>query len=193
MEGTPLEDIDKERDIGVIISSNLKPAAQCSEAARRASAVLTQISKAFLYQDRKVFLQLYKQFVLCHLEFGVTAWSPWAFGDVDLMERVQKREVNLISGLTGKTYEDKLQEIGLSSRTERRLKYDLVQTYKALNGIDNVDSSIWFKLVGQTTHIPTRNTAYARNLLSSTAPSDIRKNFFSMRVVPLWNALPELK
>ena len=39
MEGIPLADMDKEQDIGVIISSNLKPASQCTEAARRASTV----------------------------------------------------------------------------------------------------------------------------------------------------------
>lgn len=190
MEGSPLADIDKERDIGVIISSSLKPTLQCIEAAWRASAVLPQISKSFLYRNRKVFLQLYKQFVRCHLEFAVPAWSPWADGDIDLLEHVQRRVVNLISGLAGRTYKEKLREIGMSALVERRIKYDLVQTYKILNGIDNVDFSIWFKLVGQTTCIQTRNTAYERNLLFSTARTDVRKHLFSMRVVSVWNALP---
>ena len=77
------------------------------------------------------------------------------------------------------------------SLVERRIRYDLVQTYKIINGIDNVDPNIWFRLVGQTAHTQTRNTAYERNLLSSTARTDVRKNFFSMRVVPLWNAIPQ--
>ena len=48
--GIPLEVTTVERDIGVQISSNLKQFAQCTEAARRAGAILTKISKAFLYR-----------------------------------------------------------------------------------------------------------------------------------------------
>ena len=63
MNNTPLVVTDKERDIGVNISNNLKPSNHCADAARRANAILTQISKAFLYRDKNIFLQLYKQFV----------------------------------------------------------------------------------------------------------------------------------
>ena len=75
MNNTPLQVCVMERDIGVQISDNLKPAIQCAEAARRANAILTQVSRAFLYRDRRIFLQLYKQFVRCHLEFSTPAGS----------------------------------------------------------------------------------------------------------------------
>ena len=64
-----------------------------------------------MYRDKKVFLQLYKQFVKCHLEFGIPAWSPWLVSDIEVLERVQKRAVNMIVGLRSKTYEDKLIEL----------------------------------------------------------------------------------
>ena len=110
MNGVPLAVTEKERDIGVIISNTLKPSLQCTEAARRANGVLTQVSKAFLYRDRKTFLQLYKQFVRCHLEFAIPAWSPWSAGDIEVLERVQKRAVSMIKGLQSRAYEDKLTE-----------------------------------------------------------------------------------
>ena len=47
MNNTPIQVCVTERDIGVQISDNLKPAIQCAEAARRANAILTQISRAF--------------------------------------------------------------------------------------------------------------------------------------------------
>ena len=37
--GLPLEEIQQERDIGVVISNDLKPSKQCAEAARRASGL----------------------------------------------------------------------------------------------------------------------------------------------------------
>ena len=67
MNGVALEVTTKERDIGVIITSNLNPATECAESAGRVSAILTQITRAFLYRDKRIFLQLYTQFVRSHV------------------------------------------------------------------------------------------------------------------------------
>ena len=147
-------------------------------------------TRAFMCRDRKVFLLLYKQFVRCHLEFAIPAWSPWLVQDIEILEWVQKRAVNFIVGLSGRTYEDKLRELKITSLAERRKKFDMVQTFKILNGHDRVDSSIWFKTVGDNANRLTRNTAYRNNLVATRSRTDIRKNFFSNRVVNLWNSLP---
>ena len=55
MNGTPLEVTTVERDIGVKISSNFKPSAQSIESSRRAGAILNQITRAFLYRDKRTF------------------------------------------------------------------------------------------------------------------------------------------
>ena len=190
MAGQPLQVIDNEKDIGVIISNNMKPSLQCANASRRASAVLTQISRAFMYRDKNTFLQLYKQFVRCHLEFAIPAWSPWLVSDIEILERVQKRAVRMIVGLHGRTYEEKLIELGLKTLESRRKRYDLVQTFKIINGFDKVNSSIWFRMVDDQQTRLTRNTSYNKNLIATRFKTDIRRNFFSCRVVSLWNNLP---
>jgi ribonuclease P/MRP protein subunit RPP40 len=55
MSGTALSTTTEERDIGVTVSSNLHPGAQCAKAARKASAVLGQNSRAFHFRDRHTF------------------------------------------------------------------------------------------------------------------------------------------
>ena len=190
MNGTDLITINKERDIGVLMSNSLKTSLQCTQAANRAFAILKQITRAFMYRDRKVFLLLYKQFVRCHLEFAIPAWSPWLIQDIEILERVQKKAVNFIVGLSGKTYEEKLSELNLTSLDDRRKKFDLVQTFKILNGHDRVDASIWFTTVGDSANRLTRNTAYGMNLVATRSRTDIRRNFFSNRVANLWNSLP---
>jgi hypothetical protein len=55
MGGQVLESIEEERDIGVTVSSDMKPAAQCAKAAKTAATVLGQLSRAFTYRDKKVF------------------------------------------------------------------------------------------------------------------------------------------
>ena len=109
MKGKVLKSVDREKDIGVIVDKSLKPSLQCAEAAKKASIVLGQITRAFMYRDRVTFLKLHTQFVRCHMEYAVQAWSPWSAGDIEILKKVQRRSVNLISGLKGRTYQEKLQ------------------------------------------------------------------------------------
>jgi hypothetical protein len=55
MGGQVLETTKEERDIGVIVTDDLKPAAQCARAAKTASTVLGQITRSFQYRERKIF------------------------------------------------------------------------------------------------------------------------------------------
>ena len=114
----------------------------------------------------------------------------WTAQDIEILEKVQRRAVNLITGLNCRTYEEKLDELGLLSMKDRRTKLDLIQTYKILKGIDRVDHNTWFSKVGVDATRLTRHTSYHNNLISKRSRSDVRQNFFSNRVVPKWNKLP---
>jgi hypothetical protein len=56
MGGQALEETVEETDIGVVVNPSLKPAAQCRKAARTAQMVLAQITRAFHYRDRHIFV-----------------------------------------------------------------------------------------------------------------------------------------
>jgi hypothetical protein len=59
MKGQVLEETKEEKDIGVTVTSNLKPTAQCTRAAKTAQTVLGQISRTFHYRDRHIFLYIF--------------------------------------------------------------------------------------------------------------------------------------
>ena len=124
------------------------------------------------------------------MEFAIPAWSPWTRADTEILEKVQMRAVNQISGLQGRSYEEKLKELGLNSLESKRERFDLIHTFKILNGNDAVDSGIWFRQVGNEVLQITRNTSYHRNLVPTRSKTDQRNYFFSNRVVEVWNALP---
>ena len=67
--GVQLEEIEVEKDVGVLITTDLKPSKQCSAAAGKANGVLGQISRGVKYRDKKTFIQLYKVYVRPHLEY----------------------------------------------------------------------------------------------------------------------------
>ena len=190
MNNVELASVDQEKDIGVIMHKSLKPSKQCSEAARKAAGILRQISKSFHYRDRKTFLKLYTTYVRPHLEFSTPSWNPWLVTDVEVLECVQKRAIGMISGLKGPTYEEKLDELGIMSLLDRRLRADMIQTYKILNSVDKVEKEIWFQEVHNREGAVTRLAADPMNLVSKQSRTEIRKNFFSCRVVPEWNNLP---
>ena len=47
--------------------------------------------------------------------------------------------MSTISGRKGKTYEERLAEVGLLSLRERRKEIDMVQTFKIVRGIDEIE------------------------------------------------------
>ena len=190
MNGTVLSEAEDEKDLGIRITRSLKPSMHCREAAAKANGVLKQILNAFHYRDRHTFLGLYKQYVRPHLEFASCAWSPWTNEDIETIEKIQKRAVSLISGLQGPNYEDKLKELRLDSLKDRRVRADMIQVYKILNGIDAVDSNTWFLTAGTLNRRATRLMTFDKNIIARRSRLEIRRNFFSQRVVNKWNELP---
>ena len=74
--GVVLATSTEEKDVGVMISDNLKPAAQVAKAVSKANQVLGQMSRAFHYRDKYTWIRLYKTYIRCHLEYSVQAWCP---------------------------------------------------------------------------------------------------------------------
>ncbi len=184
--GVKLASTEEERDIGVLINKNLKPGKQCERVARTANGVLSQILRAFSYRDKVTLPRIYKTYVRPHLEFAAPAWSPWHRGDIDVLEKVQKRLVKAVHGLKGSTYEEKLQELGLDSLEDRRAKLDLIQTFKITKMTEEEKKSLGLEQLPVGT---TRRTQGGLTLSQSQSRLEVRSKFFSQRVVTQWNAL----
>jgi ribonuclease P/MRP protein subunit RPP40 len=141
MKGQVLEETKEEKDIGVMVTSNLKPTAQCAWAAKTAQTVLGQISRTFHYRDRHIYLRLYKQYVRPHLEFSTPAWAPWTEGDRNCLEKVQQRAIKMVFGLKSNIYEERLRELNMPTLLERRHQADMVMVHKILHEKGGLDGS----------------------------------------------------
>ena len=98
----------------------------------------------------------------------------------------------MVSGLCSDTYEGKLKELELESLADRRSRADMVQTYKLVHGFDKLDCNEMFTMINQGSDNSrvTRLRADSLNIKSSRCNLDVRKNFFSQRVINMWNGLP---
>ena len=195
----PLLHVDEEKDLGIIISSSCTPSKQVSAAAMKANQVLGQLLRTFTYRDRYTFIRLYQQYVRPHLELCVQAWCPWLQQDIDLLENVQRRAVRAVSGLSG-SYNEKLQQLKMLSLEERRHRGDMIETFKIVRGIEDVDLSTFFSISCSHHNHATRQAVTVNEDDNTTIPSygllkgpsrlDLRSNFFTQRVVNPWNSLP---
>ena len=98
--------------------------------------------------------------------------------------------VRAVSGLQGRTYEERLEELGMETLEKRRQYLDMVTTYKILKGIDDVDKVTWFRQVSAHRTHRTRATEGGQNIARETSKAELRRNFFSQRVAEKWNELP---
>ena len=192
MGGRTLLEVDAEKDVGVMLHKSFKPSIHCAKAAAKANAVLGQLSRGVSYRDSKTFIGQYKTFVRQHLEYCAQAWSPWNLGDINKIESVQKRAVAMVTDLRGRSYEERLAELGMVTLETRRQRGDLIQAYKVLSGKDRVDASKWFSFaqpreVGATTRALTGRL----NVIRNEGRTEVRRNFWSVRVCDQWNSLPD--
>ena len=190
MSGQQLVEVEEEKDIGVTVHRSLKPAKHCKKVAGIAGGVLQQLVRNFHYRDRYVFKKLYIQYVRPHLEFASPAWNPWQKEDIEILEKVQRKAVGMISGLTGTTYEDKCKEIGLETLEQRREKQDLLQTFKILRTNDMRGEQTLLVKNNRQNGAATRSTTDPWSLLVPRTRLDIRKHSFTVRAPSLWNKLP---
>ena len=87
--------------------------------------------------------QIYKVFVRPHLEYGVTAWSPWNRKDIDILEKIQRRATRRISNVRG-SYPERLDQLELTTLEDRRVCGDAIEVFKYLRGFLDVDKTTLF-------------------------------------------------
>ncbi len=85
------------------------------------------------------------------------------------------------------TYYQRLRTLGLESLELRRIRIDLLFTYKIMFGLVDLNRSDFFEL-NTTDNRITRGHCY--KLMIPTTKNGVRYNYFSYRAVRVWNTLP---
>ena len=185
MEGKVLNKSPCEKDLGVHIDENLKFEKHINAAVNKANRIVGLTRKTFDYMDEEIFKMLFKSLVRPHLEYGAPVWSPHTNKLKEQLENVQRRATKTIPGFSDLSYPERLRKLKMPTLAYRRTRGDMIQVFKMLN--NKYDTSLPCLLTLNTTHL----RGHDQKLFVKSSKKDIRKYNFTLRVVKLWNSLPE--
>ena len=185
-----MENTKIERDLGIYISDDLKWKFQATQAANKANSVLGRLKKAFKCWNISTFKLLYTCFVRPHLEYAVSAWSPYLKGDIKILEKIQRRATKLIPSIKNFEYNKRLELLNLTTLEERRKRGDLINYFKITNGLNKVE---WFNpnRLSVDRKLTTQLRGKEHSVIRQFTHIPARDHFLSNRIVEDWNNLPE--
>jgi len=134
---------------------------------------------------REGILPLYSALVRPQLESYIQLCRPQHKKDMELLEPVQRRATNMIRGLKHLFYEERLRDLELFSLEKSRLWGHLIAACQYLKGAYRKDGENTFS---RACCDRTRSNGF--KLREWRFRLDIRKKFFTMRVVKHWHKLP---
>jgi hypothetical protein len=185
MDGKILQVTESERDLGVIIQKDLKVSQQCSKVVKTANSILGMINRSFTYKTKEIVIQLYKSLVRPHLDYCIQAWRPHLIKDINLLESIQHRVTRMIPGFRNLPYSERLHKLKLTTLETRRLRGDLIEVFKIMNGHEGLKVSQFFNFAESSLR------GHSLKLFKTRFNTNIGKFTFCNRVVDEWNMLPE--
>ena len=187
MNGKLLSVSEEEKDLGVIIDSNLTFDKHISAKINKGNSTMGLIRRTMEYMDEENFRLLYTALVRPHLEYANAVWSPYLKKHITATENVQRRATRLVPGLSKLSYEERLRRLRLPTLSYRRYRGDMIEVFKITHGLYDGDVTAGF-LQEQKDSI-TRGHKYS--LFKRHSNLNMRKFSFANRVVDQWNNLPD--
>jgi hypothetical protein len=189
LDDVKLDTLDLEKDLGVVTNRSCLWNDHIKASISKANKMICWIVRNLIIREKVVMLNVYKSLIRPHLEYCVQLWNPnAAHGSWQVilqLEAVQRRFTRLIDDIGTLPYSERLESLKLTTLAERRIRGDLIETFKIVSGLVNYGENM-FKLSRSGSNIVSNMKFNGSN----TKVRNLRKGFLPERVLPFWNALP---
>ena len=185
LNGTVLSETTVEKDLGVHIDNQLKFSQHINGIVAKANRMIGLIKISFESVDKEMFLNLYKTLIHPLLEYCVQAWSPHLQKYINLLENVQRRATRIVREVKNLDYDERLNYLELPKLEDRRIRGDMILTYRLINGKEGIDYQKFFSLEDHGYDTRGHNMKISK----PGQYSDPRLYGFSYRVIDVWNDL----
>ena len=181
-----LQCVTQEKDIGVIFDAQLEFDKHINAKINKANAIFAMIRRSYKFLNMEIFLHLYKALVRSNIEYANSVWCPYKMKYIESVENVQRRATRTIPELKGLSYGERLQKLKLPTLVYRRLRGDMIETFKMINGY--YDSRVIPKFVFRDSDML---RGHSKMLLKVRFNKKLRSYSFTQRIINIWNSLPE--
>ena len=175
-----------EKDLGITFNNALNFAKHIRLTVAKANSRLGMIKRNFSNLSPQVFLPIYKALIRPLLEYGSCIWNPHLIYEINEIEKVQRRATKTIQEIRLLPYNERLKYLKLDSLKFRRRRYDIIQVFRILKGIDNISPNMFFEL-----HTGPNTRGHSLKLQKPRATKNIRLYSFSHRIIHDWNNLKQ--
>lgn len=186
--GKLLNAVHHTKDLGIIISNDLKWNDQINSTVNKANRILGLIKRSVGTSNTAVFIKLYKTLVRPILEYATPVWSPYLVKDVKALESIQRRASRLaLKQKRGEMpYEERCELLKWNTLEKRRTYFSLIECYKTVFNLNGIK----FKEVLNYKHLNKTRANHKFSLYTKLSKINCYKNSFFVRIIKLWNSLP---
>ena len=140
---------------------------------KKANRTLHMIKRSFKSRNSGLWKDLYVSLLRLHLKYAVQAWNPHLQVFIDKIERVQRRANRIPTDFERLENEEILKRLSLTTLQNRRMRGDLIETYKVLKDRESIE---WVKPLNL------RKNMHISGPASSVRGNNMRRESFRSKV-----------
>ena len=183
--GSSITNTDMTRDLGVIVTNDLSWTSHTLNQISKASKILAWYWRILPMRDVNLFSKIYKIYIQCHTDYASSLVYPVFKKDRILIDRPLRKFSKYIGTLSTLSFSKRLFALNLWDHKIRTIYRDMVDVFKILNNVYDMDNYQIFKLShNYSTRGHTKKLYKEKFRLTNT------NLFFTYRVINFWNSLP---
>jgi len=192
LNGTPLDKVETNPYLGLLLSQDLKPSKHIQKVSKKANNTLSFLRRNLKSCPKSLKETAYTSLVRSVIEYASAVWDPYLDKDKQCLEKIQRRAARFVTNnytdYTPGSMTNILKQLNWPTLETRRREMRLILFYKIVNGLIAIPKENFIK----RNHNATRSTNTLRfNRFSPIPKTDIAKYSFFPNTIIDWNNLKD--